>query len=241
MDMKKLQLGDIVIEVEQKNIKNIHLRVYPPAGNVKISAPRRMDLNSIRVFAISRLDWIRKQQAKIMAQHREAPREYLSGESHYYNGQRYCLKVIEVEAPPRVELEPNTMVMYVRPGTDAEKKQAILDAWYRRHLKAALPGLIEKWEKALHVKVRAFGIKEMKTRWGSCNPTAQRIWLNLELVRRPPECLEYVVVHEMVHLLERKHNNIFKAYMDQYLPQWQFYKDELNRLPAQKETGTASD
>lgn len=233
--MKRLQLEDIVIEVEQKNIKNIHLRVYSPSGNVKISAPRRMDLMTIRVFALSKLDWIRKQQAKIKAQDREVPREYISGESHYYNGEQYLLALIEVDAPPRIEVKPGTMVMYVRPGTSEETRQTIMEDWYRTRLKATLPDLIAKWEKTLNVKVNAFGVKKMKTRWGSCNPTAKRIWLNLELARRSPACLEYVVVHELVHLLERKHNDIFKAYLDQYLPQWHLFKEELNRLPNKEE------
>ncbi len=233
--MEKLQLGDIVIDVEQKKIKNIHLSVYPPDGRVRIAAPLRMDLDTIRVYALSKLKWIKKQQAKQRAQAREAPREFLNRESHYYNGKRYLLKVVEVEAAPRIELKHSTLILYVRPGTNTEKRQRILDEWYRAQLKMILPALIEKWEKTLNVKVNAFGIKKMKTRWGSCNCEAGRIWLNLELAKKPPECLEYVVVHEMVHLLERKHNETFAAYMNEHLPKWRFYKDELNRLPVKHE------
>lgn len=229
--MKQLQLGDIVIDIEKKKIKNIHLRVYPPNGRVCITAPLRMDLDTVRGFALSKLNWIKKKQAKFRAQVREVPREFLNMESHYYNGKRYLLEVVEVEARPRVELRHSTMVLYVRPGTTTEKKQSILDEWYRAQLKGLLPALIEKWEKRMMVKVNEFGIKKMKTRWGTCNRKAKRIWLNLELAKKPPEFLEYVVVHEMVHFLERKHNAVFKSYMDEYLPKWRFFKEELNRLP----------
>ncbi|MDD4592551.1 MAG: SprT family zinc-dependent metalloprotease [Parabacteroides sp.] len=233
--VEQLQLGDIVIDVEQKNIKNIHLSVYPPDGRVRIAAPLRIDLDTIRVYALSKLKWIKKQQAKFRAQDREAPREFLNRESHYYNGKRYLLKVVEVEAAPKIELEYSTIVLYVRPGADTKKRQHIMDEWYRAQLKMVLPVLIEKWEQTLNVKVHAFGIKKMKTKWGSCNCEAKRIWLNLELAKKPPECLEYVVVHEMVHLLERKHNEIFTAYMNEHLPKWRFYKEELNRLPVKPE------
>jgi len=234
--MEQLQLGDIVIDIEQKQIKNIHLSVYPPDGRVRIAAPLRMDLDTIRVYALSKLKWIKKQQAKQRAQAREAPREFLNRESHYYNGKRYLLKVVEVEAAPRIELKHSTLILYVRPGTNTEKRQRILDEWYRAQLKMILPALIEKWEKTLNVKVNVFGIKKMKTRWGSCNCEAGRIWLNLELAKKPPEYLEYVVVHEMVHLLERKHNETFTAFMNEHLPKWRLYKDELNRLPVKHET-----
>jgi predicted metal-dependent hydrolase len=233
--MKQLWLGDIVIDVEQKNIKNIHLSVHPPTGKVRIAAPLRLDLDTIRVFALSKLNWIRKQQAKLRNQAREAPREFLNRESHYFNGKRYLLQVVELAAPPKIELQHNTLVLYVRTGTSAEKRQRIIDEWYRAQLKIVLPKLIEKWEKKLNVKVVEYGIKKMKTRWGSCNCQAKRIWLNLELAKKPRECLEYVVVHEMVHLLVRRHNDVFTAYMNEYLPKWRFYKDELNRLPVKHE------
>ena len=233
--MEQLRLGDIIINVEQKDIKNIHLSVYPPAGRVRIAAPLRMDLDTIRVYALSKLNWIKKQQAKFKNQDREVPREFLNKESHYYYGKRYLLKVIEVEAPPKIELKHSTIVLYIRPGTLTAKRQAILDEWYRAQLKMALPALIEKWEKKLDVKVNEFRIKKMRTKWGTCNRDAKRIWLNLELAKKPSECLEYIVVHEMIHLLERKHNSIFTAYMNEYLPKWRFFRDQLNRLPVKHE------
>lgn len=233
--MKQLQLKDIVIDIEYKNIKNIYLRVYPPSGRVHISAPIRTDLDTIRIFALSKLKWIKRQQAKFRNQEREVPREYKSGEGCYYNGQRYLLEVVEVDVAPRVDLTPDTLILYVRPNTPVEKRQAIIDEWYRAQLKMVLPALIERWEKILNVEVNQFAIKKMKSKWGSCNIPARRIWLNLELAKNPPECLEYVVVHEMVHLLEKNHNKEFYAYMDQYLPRWRAYKDELDRLPIKQQ------
>ncbi len=229
--MKHLKLGDITVDVVQKNIKNIHLSVYPPAGRVRISAPDRMDLATIRVFAISKLSWIKKQQTRLRDQEREAQREFINNESHYFKGKRYLLKVTELNAAPKVILKHSTIELYVRPETDAVKKKAILDEWYRRKLKETVPSLIEKWEKKMNVRVNEFGIKRMRTRWGTCNRTAKRIWLNLELAKKPPEHLEYIVVHEMAHLLERKHNGRFIALMTEFVPKWRYYKDELNRLP----------
>lgn len=233
--MEQLRLGDILIDVEQKQIKNIHLSVYPPTGKVRIAAPLRMDLDTIRVYALTKISWIKKQQEKIINQEREAPREFLNRESHYFKGKRYLLKVVEAEAATKIELRHNSMVLYVRPETLVEKRQTILDEWYRLQLKEILPALIEKWEKQIHVKVNEFGIKKMKTRWGTCNREVKRIWVNLELAKKPLECLEYIVVHEMVHLLERRHNEVFTSYMNQFLPKWRFYRDELNRLPVRHE------
>jgi len=234
-NMEQLRLGELIIDVEQKDIKNIHLSVYPPVGKVRIAAPLRMDLDTIRVYALSKLNWIRKQQEKFRGQDREAPREFLNRESHYFRGKRYLLQVIEVDAPPRVELKHSTLLLFVRPATTLEKRQTIIEEWYRAQLKMLVPELIEKWEKKLNIKVNEFGIKKMKTKWGTCNREAQRIWFNLELAKKPPECLEYIVVHEMVHLLERYHNDRFIAYMNQYLPKWKLYREILNRLPVKHE------
>ena len=230
-DMEQLKLGDITIDVVQKNIKNIHLSVHPPTGRVRISAPSRMDLDTIRVFALSKLGWIKKQQIKLRNQERETPREFINRESHYFNGKRYLLKVIERDAAPKVVLKHSTIELYVRPKTDTKKREAILNEWYRQKLKETVPSLIETWEKKARVQVKEFGIKRMRTKWGTCNRQAKRIWLNLELAKKPPECLEYIVVHEMVHLLERKHNDRFIDLMTEFMPKWRFYKDALNRLP----------
>lgn len=230
-----IELGDIKVEVVKKDIKNIHLSVYPPAGRVRISAPSRMSLDTIRVFVISKLGWIKQQQQKFQSQARETPREYLDRESHYVWGKRYLLRVIESDTAPAVELKHSRMFLHVRPGTDAVKKQIIMETWYREQLKQALPPLIAKWEPLMGVQVARFFVQRMKTRWGSCNPGARRIRLNTDLAKKPRECLEYVVVHEMVHLLEPTHNARFVALMDQFMPKWQFYRDVLNRLPVRHE------
>jgi predicted metal-dependent hydrolase len=229
--MQEIQLGDIIVEVTQKDIRNVHLSVYPPFGQVKIAAPNRMDLDTIRIYAISKLSWIRKQQTKIKAQKREAPREYLTKESHYYLGKRYLLKVIEHNAAPIVKLKHNTIELYIRPETETAKRKEILDEWYRAQLKELVPKYISKWEKSMQVKVKEFGIKKMKTKWGTCNIEAQRIWLNLELAKKPIPCLEYIIIHEMTHLLERNHNTRFVVLMNSFMPNWKDIKDELNRLP----------
>lgn len=233
--MQQLKLGNITVDLVQKEIRNIHLSVYPPTGRVRISAPNRMALDTIRLVAISKLSWIKKQQTKIKGQEREVPREFINKESHYFNGKRYLLKVIEHEAAPKVVLKHSIIELFVRPGTNREKKKAVLEKWYRKKLKEIIPVLIEKWKTKLNVLVNEFGVKKMKTRWGTCNLKAKRIWLNLELAKKPRECLEYIVAHEMVHLLERNHNDRFVSLMNDLMPKWRFYKDELNRLPVKHE------
>ena len=233
--MPQIMLGDISIDVVQKDIKNLHLSVYPPSGSVRISAPLRMDLDTIRIFAISKLSWIRKQQSKLRSQDRETPREFITRESHYYLGKRYLLKVIEHHASPKIEIKHETIEMYIRPNTGAEKREKILIDWYRRRLKEMIPEIIAQYEKAMKVDVAEFGVKKMKTKWGACNREAKKIWLNLELAKKPRECIEYIVVHEMVHLLERHHNERFTAFMDRFLPMWKSYKEELNRRPLRHE------
>jgi predicted metal-dependent hydrolase len=230
-----IELGDITVEVVQKDIRNVHLSVYPPMGRVRISAPAHMSLDTIRVFAISKLGWIKQQQQKLQEQERETPREYLDRESHYVWGKRTLLKIIEQDVAPIVSLQHSTLWLQVRPGTDEARKQAVVAAWYREQLKEAAPPLIAKWEPLMGVKVARFFVQHMKTRWGSCNPSAGSIRLNSELAKKPPECLEYIVVHEMVHLLEPTHNQRFVVCMDRFLPQWQSHRDSLNRLPVRHE------
>lgn len=231
----QFNLGEIAVDVVKKDIKNIHLSVYPPTGRVRISAPLRMDIDTIRVFAITKLGWIKSQQQKLCKQERETPREYLERESHYVWGKRYLLKIEEQDAAPAVELKHNKMILRIRPVTSHERKQEILEAWYREQLKAALPPLIEKWESLMGVKVRRFFVQKMRTKWGSCSHDTRNIRLNTDLAKKPPECLEYIVVHELAHLLEPTHNTRFIALMDQSIPKWRFYKDQLNRLPVRHE------
>ena len=233
--VRQLKLGDITVDVMLKDIKNVHLSVHPPTGRVRISAPARMSLDTIRVFAISKLGWIKQQQKKLQKQDRETPREYLDRESHYVWGKRYLLTVSESNQAPSVELKHSRMLLRVRPGTDEKRKQTIVEGWYREQLKNTVPPLVAKWEPLLGVKVNQFFVQRMKTKWGSCNPTAGNIRLNTELAKKPPECLEYIVVHEMTHLLEPTHNARFRALMDRFMPKWQFYLDQLNRLPVSHE------
>lgn len=231
----QIELGQIVIDVVQKDIKNVHLSVYPPMGRVRISAPLRMDLDTIRVFAISKLAWIKNQQQKLREQERETLREYLDRESHYAWGTRYLLTIVEKDAAPVVELRHDQIVLQVRPGTNEEKRRAIIEDWYREKIREKVPALIAKWEPLMGVKVSRFFVQRMKTRWGSCSPASRSIRLNTELAKKPPECLEYLVVHEMAHLLEPTHSNRFLALMDRFMPKWRFYRDELNRLPVRYE------
>ena len=228
-------LGDIVVDVVLKEIKNIHLSVYPPTGRVRISAPSGMKIDTLRLYAISRLGWIKKQRRKLQGQERETPREYLNRESHYLWGKRYLLKIVERDAPPFVDLQHSAIILHIRPGANEERKQVVLDEWYRKQLKVAIPDLIVLWEKRVGVGVQEFGIKKMKTRWGTCNPEARRIWVNLELAKKPRVCLEYIVVHEMVHLLEHHHNDRFVLLMDNVMPNWRSVRDDLNRLPVKHE------
>ena len=231
----QVHLGDLAVDVVRKDIKNVHLSVHPPTGRVTIAAPARLSLDTIRVFAISKLGWIRQQQQKLLEQEREAPREYLNRESHYVWGQRYLLQVIEGDSPPAVELSHRRMVFRARPGWQQTKKQELLDAWYREQLKAAAPPVIAKWERLMGVKVERFFVRRMKTRWGSCNPRARTIRLNTDLAKKPRECLEYIVVHELCHLLEPTHNARFIALMDQFMPKWQGHRGTLNQLPVRHE------
>lgn len=227
----EVQLGDIAVEVVFKDIKNVHLSVCPPDGKVKIAAPNRMNLDTIRVFAISKLAWIKQQQNKLREQQRETPREYLNLESHYVWGKQYLLSIAYTENALGVFLQHSKIVLRVKPGTDTEQKQAILERWYRNILKDAAQPLIAKWEANLSVKVKRLFVQRMKTKWGSCNSDAQSIRLNSELAKKPPECLEYIILHEMMHLLERKHNDRFVVLMDRHMPNWRAFRDELNRAP----------
>ncbi len=227
----RLEFGGIAVEVVQKDIKNVHLSVHPPHGRVTIAAPLRMSMDTIRVFAVSRIGWIRQQQAKLLGQEREAPREYLDRESHYVWGKRYLLRMEEHDGPPAITLKPRWMVMRLRPGADDARKRAVLEEWYREQIKLAVPPLLAKWEPVLGVTVKRFFVQRMKTKWGSCSPERQGIRLNTELARKPPECLEYIVVHEMAHLIERHHNDRFGVLLSGCLPHWRQLRQVLNGAP----------
>lgn len=230
--MLQMVISDIKVDVVRKNIKNIHLGVYPPNGRVRISAPLLVKDETIKILVSTKISWIRRQQRKFKEQLRQSPREYKDRESHYYLGKRYLLKVIEVNTVPNVTIQTvNTLILSIRPESDKEKRRQVMDKWYREKLRELIPDLINKWETILEVKVNEFGIKQMKTKWGTCNIAAKRIWLNLELAKKPLHCLEYIIVHEMMHLLERHHNERYKKLLDSYMPKWRTYKDELNWFP----------
>lgn len=229
---QRLDIRGLHVDVVRKDIKNLHVGVYPPNGRVRVAAPLHLDDDAVRLAVITRLTWIRNQQAQFTHQQRQSNREMISGESHYYQGQRYRLNVTEHNGPPQVRLVTNsTMELRVRPGTDTAKREAILHAWYRERLREQIPPLVATWEPRVGVTVNEVRIKKMKTRWGSCNATAKRIWLNLELAKKSRESLEYILVHEMVHLLHRHHDAQFQALLAAMMPQWALRRDELNRAP----------
>ena len=232
----QVTLGDISVDVVFKDIKNIHLCVYPPSGRVRISAPLRTSLDTVRLFAISKLAWIKHQQKKLYAQERETPREYLDRESHYVWGKRYLLNIMEEDAAPDLALRHSRMELRVRHGTNADGMKAIVAQWYRDQIKATLPELITRWEPILGVSVKRYFVQRMKTKWGGCNPLERTIRLNTELAKKPRECLEYVFFHELIHLLEPHHNDRFTALMDAHLPHWRDLRTLLNSAPLGHET-----
>lgn len=227
----QLDLGGVSVDVVSKDIKNLHLSVYPPTGRVRIAAPQHMKLETIRVFAISKLGWIKRQQHRVLHQDREAPREYLERESHYVWGKRYLMKVAVADGAPSVGLNHRQLVLSLRPDTSDTRRGEILDAWYRAQIKMAMPALLARWQPLMGVRLGRFYVQRMKTKWGSCTPSARSIRLNTDLAKKPPGCLEYIVVHELAHLLEPTHNARFMALMDHFLPNWRQSRDDLNRLP----------
>ena len=221
----RLELNDITIEIIQKDIKNVHLSVNPPNGAVRISAPISMSVDAIRAFAIDKLSWIKQEKKKYIEQEREPVREFLERESHYVWGKRYLLEVVEVDEVPSVELKHSTLSLRVRDGSDRSKLRGLLEEWYREQIRAAVPALIAKYSTRLKVSVDRLFVQDMKTQWGGCNPSRNNIRLNTDLARKSPEYLEYVVLHEMVHLIEPTHNGRFTALMDQNMPNWRQYRD----------------
>ncbi len=231
----QLFLGDVSVDVVLKDIKNVHLSVHPPTGRIRIAAPQRMNMDAIRLFAISKLGWIKQQQRKLQGQDRETPREFLERESHYVWGKRYLLSVVELDKPPSVELSHNRIVLQVRPDSEETKRMQIVEGWYRNQIKMAVSELIERWVPRVGVEVAGVYVRRMKTRWGSCNAQARTIRLNTDLAKKPPLCLEYILVHEMIHILEPTHNECFQALMHQFMPDWEQRRLVLNRLPVRHE------
>lgn len=216
------------VDVVRKAIRNVHLAVLPPDGRIRVATPPYVADEQIRRLIIGRLGWIRAQQVKFAQQPRQTVRRYVSGETHFYQGHPYRLQVNEREGAPTVYLRGQFLELCTRPGSTTEQRQRTLQAWYREQLKAQIPALIAKWEPLVGAQANAWAVKLMKTKWGTCNIEARRIWLNLELAKVPTHLLEYVVVHELTHLLERQHNARFKQLLDQFMPRWRTYRAELN-------------
>ncbi|MGA2930401.1 MAG: SprT family zinc-dependent metalloprotease [Solirubrobacteraceae bacterium] len=234
-----LTIRGINVDVVYKDIKNLHIGVYPPLGRIRVAAPTRLDEEKIRLAVIQRLPWIKRQRERLRGATRQSQREMVTGESHYVWGIRHRLKVIERDGRPKIEVQGNRLVLNVPPGVDAEARRQLLENWQRRELRARIPVLIAQWEPAIGRTVTQWQIRRMKTKWGSCNPEAGRVWFNLELAKKHPLCLEYIVVHEMVHFLERSHGERFTKLMDGFLPDWRSRRDELNGAPLAHEEWTS--
>jgi predicted metal-dependent hydrolase len=230
--MEQITVSGIPVDVVRKDIKNMHLAVYPPTGRVRLAVPLRMNADAVRLFAVAKLGWIRRHQRNFSNQERLGPREYRERESHYFQGRRYLLRIKETNGAGYVDLKGKTYLdLYVKPDAGIEYRRTVINEWHRRELKKNIGELAERWTKKINVQVAFWGVKQMKTKWGSCNIGEKRIWLNLELAKKPLPCLEYIVVHELAHLLERHHNDRFHALMNNYQPRWKQLRNELNKLP----------
>jgi predicted metal-dependent hydrolase len=230
-----IQLGELSVLMTRKDIKNVHLSVYPPDGRVTLVAPLATRLDVARAYAITRLGWIRQQQAKLKNQARETPRKFIERESHYLWGKRHLLSVAYRDAKPSVSLDHKRITLTVRPGTGVQRRAEVIHDWHKSLLHEAVPPLIQKWESKLKVKVNGYFLQRMKTKWGSCNHRDEHIRLNTELVKKPRDLLEYVIVHEMAHLLEPTHSERFAAILDKHWPTWREARSELNDLPLSAE------
>lgn len=224
-------VSGIPIEIVKKSIKNIHLGVYPPEGKVRVAAPLNTKDETIRLLVISKLSWIKKQREQFKSQERQTKREYVSGESIYLWGQRYLLKVIDHKGYSKVRIENKKYIsLYIKKESTVKQREKVINNWYRKQIKNKIPDIIGEYSNIIGVNVSDYGVRIMRTKWGSCNTETSRILINLNLAKRPPNCLEYVVVHELIHLIERHHNEKFKELMDTYYPGWRVTKDELNKF-----------
>jgi predicted metal-dependent hydrolase len=226
-----LDIGDVSVDVIRKDIKNLHLSVHPPTGRVRIAAPVRTSLDTIRAFAVAHVVWIRRNQRTMKVQAREPPREYVERESHFVWGERVMLHVVEQDGPPTVIKRHRTLILQIRPGAILEDKKRVVERWYRDQVRRAAGPLLDKWGRRLAVAVQHTFVQRMKTKWGSCNPLTGNVRLNTDLAKKPPECLDYVVLHELAHLRERTHSPEFYALLDHGMPQWREVRRMLNDLP----------
>jgi len=225
-----MNINGITVELVRKPIKNLHIRLYPPDGSrILVSAPKRMSLTAVRQAVIDSLDWIRKHQQKLSTRHQPPPPSYGTGETHYFLGSCHRLTILPHHGRPAVVQQHGTLEMLIHPDMPLEYRESLLYEWYRTQLKGIIPDLLTRWQQIIGVQVAEWRLKRMKTRWGTCNPKARRIWLNLELAKRPLHCLDYVIVHELVHLLEQSHNARFTVLMDQFMPLWRQHREELRQ------------
>lgn len=230
--MPQISVAEISVDVIHKEIKNLHLGVYPPDGRVRVAAPFSVNDEAVRLAVIARLPWIRKQRESFQNQMRESPRTYTSQERHSFLGREYLLTITETTGKQGVSItEAGDMILSVRPGADTKRREKVLSDWHKKELKKLISPLIAKWEPVLGVRVTAFGIRKMKTKWGSCNPKTARIVINTELIKKPVHCLDYIVLHEMVHLIEKRHNDRFRSVLTRHMPDWQDIRSELNNTP----------
>lgn len=230
-----LTVAGLGVDVVFKDIKNLHISVYPPVGRVRVAAPAQTDEDTIRLAVVQRLSWIKRQREQLQKAERQTEREMLSGETHYVWGERYLLDVSRTSGHFHVETQGKTLWVVTPEGTDADDRRAALDRWYRRELKAVVPPLLEKWQPIVGVTADKVIVRRMKTKWGTCVAKSRTIWLNPELAKKSPRCLEYIVVHELTHLLERGHGERFVSLMGQFLPGWRSRRDELNEAPLAEE------
>lgn len=227
-----ITVNDIHVQIVRKDIKNLHLAVYPPDGHVRVAVPEHVTNDSIRLAVVSKLSWIKRQQKDFHEQPRQSERKYISGECHYFQGKRYRLELIETNEKPAIKLMKSGKIkMYVKPDTKSEAKEKLLNEWYRAQLKTLIPELLSVWQPIVGKTANAWGVKKMKTKWGSCNTEQGRVWLNLELAKKPIQCTEYILVHELVHLYERRHNERFRTLLSKYMPNWKSRQKLLNTSP----------
>ena len=239
IEQRHITVSGVRVEIVRKDIKNLHLGVYPPHGRVRVAAPLRVSDEAVRLAVIGKLAWVKRQRAQFEAQPRQSEREMVSGESHYFLGRRHRLRLIQHEGPAKVTVRGKSIIeMRVRPEMEPRQREWVLHRWYRQQLRQIIEPLLERWQATLEVQMAECRIKKMKTKWGTCNADARRIWLNLELAKKPGQCTEYVLVHELVHLRERHHTDCFVAIMDRSLPQWRTLREELNAAPLAHEMWT---
>lgn len=236
IEADRITVGGLRVDIVRKAIKNLHLGVYPPHGRVRVAAPLAVSDDAVRLAVVTKMGWIRRQRAKFSAQPRQSERSYVSGESHYFLGQRYRLQLVEGARTGHVHIRNSrTLELHVRRGSEVTTREGVFSRWQRAELHGRLGPIVEKWAEVIGVPVPTWGIKKMKTKWGTCNSQAKRIWLNLELIKKPLPCLEYIVAHELAHLIVRNHSDRFVSILDQALPNWRLLRDELNAEPLSHE------